>query len=146
MVMASGGWQANCVDMARVMTAIDGSRTGTPFLAPPVFQAMLQPAPGIVPASPEHWMGLGWDMVQAFPDPGSADRKRYSWGKDGGLGGIQTYVEHLAIGANFVLLFNSAPQGDEAGALALVKPRVIEFIRQVRAWPDGDLFKAFPPA
>ena len=146
MVMASGGWQSNCVDMARVMTAIDGSRTGTPFLAPPVFQAMLQPAPGIVPASPEHWMGLGWDMVQAFPDPGGADRKRYSWGKDGGLGGIQTYVEHLAIGANFVLLFNSAPQGDETGALALVKPRVIEFIRQMRAWPDGDLFTAFPPA
>lgn len=145
MVMASGGWQANCVDMARVMTAIDGSRTGTPFLSPPMFHAMLQPAPGIVPPSPAHWMGLGWDMVQSFPDPASADGKRYSWGKDGGLGGIQTYVEHLAIGANFVLLFNSAPQGEEGGALALVKPKVIEFIQQMRAWPDGDLFQAFRP-
>jgi CubicO group peptidase (beta-lactamase class C family) len=146
MVMASGGWQANCVDMARVMTAIDGSRTGTPFLSPPMFHAMLQPAPGIVPASPAHWMGLGWDIVQSFPDPAGADGKRYSWGKDGGLGGIQTYVEHLAIGANFVLLFNSAPQGDEGGALALVKPKVVEFVQQMRAWPDGDLFQAFRPA
>ena len=80
------------------------------------------------------------------PDPASADGKRYSWGKDGGLGGIQTYVERLAIGANFVLLFNSAPQGEEGGALALVKPKVIEFIQQMRAWPDGDLFQAFRPA
>lgn len=142
MVMASGGWQASCVDMARVMTAIDGSRTGTPFLAPAMFQAMLEPAPGIQHPSADHWMGLGWDMVQSFPDAGGG--KRYSWGKDGGLGGIQTYVEHLAIGANFVLLFNSsAADGDGGGALALVKPRVIDFIRQVGAWPDGDLFGAF---
>ncbi len=89
-------------------------------------------------------MGLGWDLVEAFPDPGNPGTKRYLWGKDGGLGGIQTYVEHLAIGVNYVLLFNSAPrqQGD-TGALALVKPKVIQFIRQVRAWPDGDLFAQF---
>jgi CubicO group peptidase (beta-lactamase class C family) len=146
MVMASGGWQANCVDMARVMTAIDGSRTGAPFLGPAMFQAMLEPAPGITPASPDHWMGLGWDMVQSFPDPANAGGKRYSWGKDGGLGGIETYVEHLAIGANFVMLFNSSvPQGDANGALALIKPKVIDFVRQVKAWPDGDLFQGFRP-
>lgn len=144
MVMASGGWQANCVDMARVLTAIDGSRTGTPFLAPPMLQAMLEPAPGIERPSPEHWMGLGWDLVGAFPDPGNPGARRYLWGKDGGLGGIQTYVEHLAIGANYVLLFNSAPrQQGETGALALVKPQVIRFIQQVRAWPEGDLFAQF---
>ncbi len=143
MVMASGGWQATCVDMARVMTAIDGSRTGTPFLSPAMLQAMVEPAPGIARPAPDHWMGLGWDMVQAFPDAGGG--KRYSWGKDGGLPGIQTYVERLAIGANFVLLFNSSPahDGDADGALALVKPKVVDFIRQQRAWPDGDLFAAF---
>ena len=144
MSMASGGWQANCVDMARVMTGIDGSRTGSPFLSPAMMQAMLEPAPGIVPPSPAHWMGLGWDMVQAFPDPGNAGGKRYNWGKDGGIGGIETYVEHLASGANYVLLFNSRPpQGSEAGALELIKPKVIEFIQQTRAWPDGDLFQGF---
>ena len=144
MVMASGGWQASCVDMARVMTAIDGSRTGTPWLSPPMFQAMLAPAPGIRRPSPEHWMGLGWDTVQAFPDPGNAGGKRYTWGKDGGLGGIETYVEHMAIGANFALLCNSRPpSANDAGALSLIKPRLIEFIQQTHAWPDGDLFAAF---
>lgn len=142
MVMASGGWQASCVDMARVMTAIDGSRTGRPFLSPAMLQAMLEPAPGIAHPSPDHWMGLGWDMVQAFPD--AAGGKRYSWGKDGGLAGIETYVERMAIGANFVLLVNSSPQrSGEEGGLALVKPKLVDFIRQQRAWPDGDLFAAF---
>lgn len=141
MVMASGGWQASCVDMARVMTAIDGSRTGRPFLSPAMLQAMLEPAPGIAHPSPDHWMGLGWDMVQAFPD--AAGGKRYSWGKDGGLAGIETYVERMAIGANFVLLVNSSPQrSGEEGGLALVKPKLVDFIRQQRAWPDGDLFAA----
>lgn len=143
MVMASGGWQANCVDMARVMTAIDGSRTGTAFLSPAMLQAMVQPAAGIAHPSPGHWMGLGWDLVEKFPAQGGGER--YSWGKDGGLGGIQTYVEHLAIGANFVLLLNSSPGGqanDQPGGRQLIQPKVVDFIRQTAA-PEGDLFAAF---
>lgn len=144
MVMASGGWQANCVDMARVLTAIDGSRTGTTFLSPAMFEAMLQPATGFPRPSPEHWMGLGWDFVQTFPDPAQPGAVRASFAKDGGIGGIETYVEHLAIGVDYVLLFNSRPRSsDMPGALELIKPKVIDFVRGVRAWPDGDLFGTF---
>jgi N-acyl-D-amino-acid deacylase len=142
MVMASGGWQASCMDLARVMTAIDGSRTGTPFLSPAMMQAMLQPAAGITHPSQDHWMGLGWDLVERFPGPGGTER--YTWGKDGGIGGIQAYVGHLAIGANFVLLVNSAPSGGPAetpGGRQLIQPKLIDFIRQTPA-PDGDLFQA----
>ncbi len=141
MVMASGGWQATSVDMMRIMTAIDGSRTGTPFLPPAMIEAMLAPAPGIAGPSPDHWMGLAWDMVQSFPGPNG---KRWSYGKDGGLPGVQTYVEHLAIGANYALLINSAPGNANAqpGALRLIQPRLVEFIRQAPV-PDGDLFSAF---
>ncbi|MFO1304534.1 MAG: serine hydrolase domain-containing protein [Burkholderiales bacterium] len=141
MMMASGGWQATSVDMMRIMTAIDGSRTGTPFLPPAMIEAMLEPAPGIAGPSPDHWMGLAWDMVQAFPGPGG---KRYSYGKDGGLPGVQTYVEHLAIGANYALLINSAPPegGGQPGGLKLIQPKLVEFIRQAPV-PEGDLFGAF---
>ncbi len=142
MALASGGWQASAVDMARVMTAIDGSRTGTPFLSPPLMQAMLEPAQGIQ-HPPDHWMGLGWDHVQKFTTPGG---DRYEWGKDGGLDGIQTYVEHLAIGANYALLFNSAPAGgpaEQPGGRQLIQPKVV--CRRVHPQtrpPDGDLFGA----
>jgi CubicO group peptidase (beta-lactamase class C family) len=143
MVMASGGWQATCVDMARVLTGIDGSRTGAPFLSPSAFDAMLAPATGIAHPSRQHWIGLGWDLVESFPHSGVAGGKRYSYGKDGGIGGIETYVEHLAIGVDYVLPFNSRPRGDGMpGPLELVKPKVIAFIRQMRPWPDGDLFNA----
>jgi N-acyl-D-amino-acid deacylase len=140
MAMASGGWQASCVDMARVMTAIDGSRTGTPFVSPAMMQAMVAPAPGIT-HPPEHWMGLAWDFVQSFP---AADGgRRYSYGKDGGLGGVQTYVEHLAIGADFALLVNSSPgQEGQPGGRQLIQPKLVDFIRQAPV-SDGDLFPAF---
>ncbi|MFO1414038.1 MAG: serine hydrolase domain-containing protein [Burkholderiales bacterium] len=143
MVMASGGWQATAVGMTQVLTAIDGSRTGSPFLAPAQYDAMLQPAPGIARPSPDHWMGLGWDLVQTFPDSAQPGKVRASYGKDGGIGGIETYVEHLAIGVDYVLLFNSRPRGTGMpGPLELVKPKVIEFARGVRDWPEGDLFGA----
>lgn len=147
MVMAAGGWSANCVDMAKLLTAIDGSRTGTPWLPPELMQAMVTPAPGIPPVggqdgAPQHWMGLGWDQVEKFPPTAPGGPERYSWGKDGGLAGIQTWIQHLGDGVNFVLMFNSsAPHGgDVPGGLALIRPKVIEFIRSVRSWPQGDLF------
>jgi N-acyl-D-amino-acid deacylase len=145
MVMAAGGWAANCVDMALMMTAIDGSRTGRPWLSPALMQAMVTPAPGIVPASPEHWMGLGWDQVERAPAAQPGGTEGFSWAKDGGLAGIQTWVQHLPGGTNFVLLFNSSvPHGQETpGALGLVRPRVLEFIRGMKAWPVGDLFAEF---
>lgn len=147
MVMASGGWAASCVDMARVMTAIDGTRTGQPWLSPELMQAMVQPARGIQSPSPQHWMGLGWDQVERFPpaQPGGPDR--YSWGKDGGLSGIETWVQHLPLGAgvDFVLMFNSGVQHNSGmeGALGQIRPKVIEFIRAQQSWPQGDLFAQF---
>lgn len=163
MVMAAGGWAANCVDMALMLTAIDGSRTGRPWLSPTLMQAMVEPAQGIAPISasvpelggapagsntqeaPLHWMGLGWDQVELFPPAQPGGPQRYSWAKDGGLAGIQTWVQHVATGTNFALLFNSSvPHGQETpGALGLVRPRVLEFIRGVKAWPVGDLFVDF---
>ncbi len=148
MMLAAGGWSASCVDMARLLTAIDGSRTGTNWLSPALMQAMVTPAPGIAPASPQHWMGLGWDEVEKYPptEPGGAER--YSWGKDGALGGIQTWVQHLAEGANFALLLNSPPQHNAGtpGGLAVIRSCVVDFIRGVRGWPAGDLFADFAGA
>jgi hypothetical protein len=159
MVFAAGGWEANCVDMARLLTAVDGSRTGTPWLSPATLRAMVTPAPRIQAAATDHWFGLGWDTVQEFPAPagtGAAeggnstltsplliDGKRYSFAKDGALSGIQTWIEHLADGVNFVLLFNSSAGHDVQAGLGVIRPKVVEFIRGVTQWPQGDLFQQF---
>ncbi len=147
MVFAAGGWEANCVDMARLLTAIDGSRTGSPWLSPATLRAMVTPAPGIHSAAPDHWFGLGWDTVErestSTTAPFLIDGKHYTFAKDGSLSGIQTWIEHLADGVNFVLLFNSSAGHDIQAGLGIIRPKVVEFIRGVTQWPQGDLFQQF---
>jgi N-acyl-D-amino-acid deacylase len=140
MMFAAGGWDASCIDLAKLLVAIDGSRSGTPWLAPELLQATLAPARGIAPTQ-GHWFGMGWDSVEEFPGQDGAPT-RYTYSKDGALGGISTWIEHLAVGSNFVLLFNSsmAHGSDTPGGLGLIRPKVIDFIRGVKSWPEGDLF------
>lgn len=141
MTMAAGGWMATCVDMARLLTAIDGSRTGTPFLSPPMMQAMVSAAPGIPREQGKGWFGLGWDSVEEVAGGnGNGDiASRFSWAKDGALPGISTWIHHLPSGVNFAILCNSSAEG----ALAALRPKVLQFINGMRQWPEGDLFPEF---
>ena len=46
------------------MTAIDGSRTGKPFLGKEVMTQMLAPPPApLTPKTDGSYFGLGWDTV-----------------------------------------------------------------------------------
>jgi len=165
MTMAAGGWVANCIDLAKFMTAIDGSRTGTPWLSPAMMQAMVSKAPGIPPKPSGAWFGLGWDDVEERGVGGVAVRSvgksadvaggasgdvaadvagddiasRFMWAKDGGVPGVSTWVQHLPSGVDFVILCNTSGEGE----LAQVRPKVLDFVRSVRQWPDGDLFTDF---
>ena len=88
-------------------------------------------------------------------DKKSADNLAY--GKDGGIPGISTWIEHLPGGIDWVVLFNAsvrhrenhpeeteqpseAPQGN---ALQDVRKEVVELLRGVKEWPRGDLFGQF---
>jgi len=138
MTMAAGGWMADCIDMARLLTGISGSRTGAPFLSPRMMQAMVSPSPRIPVEPGKPWFGLGWDEVQSFPTDGGG--QRYGYAKEGDLPGIYTWIEHLAIDVDLAILVNTSGEG----AKAALKPRLLEFIRGVRQWPDGDLFAELP--
>ena len=149
MTMAAGGWMASAVELVRLMSAIDGSRTGTAWLTPATTQAMLSPAPGIQRPDGAAWFGLGWDRVQAFPaggaggagGPGGANASgpRCSYCKGGDLPGIWTHLAHLAIGVDYALLVNSS---GEEGEKQLMGP-LEEALRAVPSWPQGDLFQEF---
>ncbi len=88
-------------------------------------------------------------------DKKSADTLAY--GKDGGVPGISTWIEHLPGGIDWVVLFNGsvrhrenhpeeteqpseAPQGN---ALQDARKEVVELLRGVKEWPRGDLFERF---
>jgi len=145
MMIPAGGWLSDAVEMAWVMTAIDGSR-GSPFLPPAMVQAMLSPPPGLPPRANGTYFGMGWDEV-APPRPGTASGgdplAGYGYGKDGGLAGVSTWVQHLANGVDWAVLINSSEIHGQGPAIGPVKAQLVPRLHSMAAWPDGDLFGEF---
>ena len=112
----AGSWIGSAVNMARFLTALDGSR-GAPLLTPRVYREMLAPPPApLRPRNNGAHFGLGWDVVL----PGR-DGPRFS--KNGGVPGIHAYIEHLPNGVDWVVLLNG-------GERAAGKPSPLNFCTQ----------------
>jgi N-acyl-D-amino-acid deacylase len=138
MMDAAGGWVASAVDVARLLTSLDGSR-GEPVLGAKGRAWMVEPPPPPLRPGPSGtYTGMGWDTV--LPEGRS-----YTYFKDGSYQGIRTYAKRLAAGLNWVLLFNASLELDEtddrirAAAVREVRQRV----EGLGAYPDVDLFKDF---
>ncbi|HEX4142448.1 MAG TPA: serine hydrolase domain-containing protein [Pirellulales bacterium] len=134
-----GSWLASSVDMARFMAAVDGSR-GRPLLDETMMHQMLAPAPPpLRPRKDGSHFGLGWDSVLRTP-------AGIRWGKNGGVSGISTYVEHDPIGVDWVLLMNGSTRKKGPKALGHAMKAMRVAIHQIEHWPDRDLFEQFLPA
>jgi N-acyl-D-amino-acid deacylase len=136
---AAGGWSASAIDMARFLTALDGSR-GKPFLAEKTFALMVEPpAKPIEPFADGTHVGLGWDRVQT-------EGKRFGYFKDGHYPGYRTYMKRRADGMNAVLLFNASMNFDaqDAETRNNAMQQVRQDIERIEKYPDVDLFKEFP--
>jgi N-acyl-D-amino-acid deacylase len=136
----AGSWLASSVDMARFLAAVDGSR-GRPLLNGATMRQMLAPAPPpLQPRKDGSHFGLGWDSVLR-----TSAGVRY--GKNGGVAGIGTYVEHDPIGVDWVLLLNGSPKKKKKGPKPLghAIAEIGRAIHQVEHWPDRDLFEQFLP-
>jgi CubicO group peptidase (beta-lactamase class C family) len=157
---AAGGWCASAVAMCEFLTAVDGSRTGKTFLNEQTMRQMLAP-----PEQPlkvrgnNSWFGLGWDKVHDMPkwphSRGEGDHIAY--GKDGGVAGISTWIEHLPGDIDWCVLFNGSPkphpdhpeqaerpsEAEKTNALQDTQKEVLAILREVQQWPSGDLFERF---
>jgi hypothetical protein len=85
---------------------------------------------------------MGWDQVKP-PEGGGDSIAAYEFGKDGGLPGISTWVQHLANGVDWALLVNSSAAEHGDSAQSVIREKVLPRLRSVQAWPDGDLFGEF---
>jgi len=146
MMIPAGGWVSDAVQMAWVMTAIDGSRSGSPFLPADMLKAMLSPPPGLPIRENGTYFGMGWDQVKPPQGGGGGSNplSGYEYGKDGGLPGISTWVQHLANGVDWALLVNSSAAEHGDSAQSVIREHVLPRIRALQSWPDGDLFGDFP--
>jgi N-acyl-D-amino-acid deacylase len=137
MTDASGGWLASAPDMARFLTALDGSR-GKPFLSEKMTRAMLAPPPPpLGPRKDGSYFGLGWDRVRRTEDG-------FGYAKNGGLRGVSTWIEHLPGGVNWVLLVNTSVKHSEAPMMATFEKEIRRAIAETRRWPEIDLFRRPP--
>lgn len=97
---ALGGWLASAIDMAKFMTAMDGSRIQ--FLSPYTYHEMLAPPPPpAVPRPNGSWFGLGWDRV--LPAGQGVE-----FTKNGGVDGVHTQIVHMPNGTDFIVFLNGS--------------------------------------
>lgn len=137
---ASGGWAGSVVDLARMMTAVDGSRTGKPFLGAAMMDEMLAPPPApLRPKADGTHFGLGWDAVQKFP-------KGHGYTKGGAWPGVRASVKRRADGIITVFAYNALAQMDQLDLRIAndALKEVQEAVAEVKEWPKVDLFKDYP--
>jgi N-acyl-D-amino-acid deacylase len=132
---AVGGWTASAVDLARLLTAIDGSR-GKRFLSDKMFAEMIaSPPPPLKPRADGSYVGLGWDIV-------NRKDKAFTYFKDGSWYGMRCFMKRLPSGVNWVLLFNASMEPDvfdRQVATEAVK-EVVQTVERMERYPDIDLF------
>ncbi len=136
---ASGGWSASAVDLARMLTALDGSRGGKPFLRADLVQEMVSPPPPPQQPRPDgSYFGLGWDNVAKLP-------AGYGYGKSGCWPGVRAMIKHRVDGINTVILSNAVVQLDplDMRVAGDAIREAQEALARIKEWPKVDLFEEF---
>jgi N-acyl-D-amino-acid deacylase len=136
---ASGGWSASAVDLARLMTAIDGSRGGKPFLGPAMMKEMFAPPPPPQRPRPDgSYFGLGWDTVKKLP-------AGFGYTKGGLMPGQRASVRHRVDGINVILVYNAVITADHIDMRIAndALQDVHEALAAVKEWPKVNFFDDF---
>jgi CubicO group peptidase (beta-lactamase class C family) len=102
----AGGWILSPADTVRVLMAYDAGK----IVSPASRAAMLAPpAAPLMRRSDGSAFGLGWDVVyRAGGDPNAV-----FYGKNGGIPGTSTWIEHRPDGIDFAAFYNG---GNGSGA------------------------------
>jgi N-acyl-D-amino-acid deacylase len=135
MIAPAGGWSSTAVDLARLLTALDGSR-GKSFLKKETYRTMMELPPGGKRRANGIYCGLGFHSVLDLPGGG------YEYFQDGSFQGMRAFMKRNAKGANIVLLFNASMNPDPIDA-AIVKDALHEVrarVEQHQVLPDVDFF------
>jgi N-acyl-D-amino-acid deacylase len=137
---ASGGWESSALDLAKMLTGIEGSRGEKPFLTDEVMGQMLaSPPPPLRPRPDGTHQGLGWDTVQRYP-------AGFGFAKGGSWTGIRTSIKRSADGMCTIVLYNGSIELDPVDQQIRhdVVKEILDHAQRVKNWPKVDFFKEFP--
>jgi N-acyl-D-amino-acid deacylase len=138
MVKAAAGWSASPVDMARFLTALDGSR-GKRFLQEKTMKLLLAPPPPPLQPFPNgSFPGLGFETVYVGKDG-------YSYFQDGNWYGMRTFLKRSPHGVNWMMAFNASMQPDliDRNVAAAAVQEVKSAVDRIRDYPKIDLFDEY---
>jgi CubicO group peptidase (beta-lactamase class C family) len=137
---ASGGWAASAADLARLMTALDGSRGGKAFLSDESRKEMFAPPPAPQKPRPDGtYFGLGWDVVQKGP------KGENGYAKSGCWPGVRASMKRRYDGINTIVLYNALVQLDPLDMRIAndALREVNEAVASIKEWPKDDLFEEY---
>ena len=127
-----GGWIASPIDLARLVTALDGSGSPTVLRPESVEIMVARPNPPLRDTS-RHY-GMGWSIRPKQDDA--------NWWHAGSLPGTRTLLVRTHHGGVWAAFFNSRPEARSEFGSELDKTMWLAF-REVTTWPEHDLFPLF---
>lgn len=102
---APGGWIGSAIDLTRVLTAVDGSRTGPFLFATTTMEYTADPGLPDWNTDQNYWYGLG---IFVGPDP-------QTWYHGGSISGTESQLLRDSNGYTWCIMTNS--ESSDAGAL-----------------------------
>jgi N-acyl-D-amino-acid deacylase len=129
-----GGWISSAPDLLRFLHLFDGPEERQ-LLEPKSIELLLArpPAGTTENETTQRWYGLGWLVFQ--PDNGPPN----IW-HNGSLPGTETLLVRRGDSLSWALLFNARYDQEGEVLIAQIDALVHKAVREVRVWPDFDLF------
>lgn len=132
---ASGAWVGSVVDLAKLMSLLDGQRTPG-MVTPNGFLSMIERQSSGTWVDSYSWYGFGL-FVQEQPDG-------VSWNHGGYNPGSQTGFYRFPSGLGYAYVFNGASK-DGAYPSGYVAQALWNALATVEEWPEHDLFPQYYP-
>ncbi len=122
---AAGGWVASSVELAKLMTLIDGFRSVPDMISGHLIDQMV--------VNKDFRGPLGWKVV----------KKNGDWIRTGSMAGTSAIMKRQNNGFGWVIIINSSSwKGPRLPAYVDYMMRQIE--KKITIWPKSDLFKFVP--
>lgn len=122
---AAGGWISSSVELARLITFIDGERHVHDILSKRTVQEMTERTYARGP--------LGWKSVS----------ETGNWYRTGNMAGTSAMIKKQADGITWVFISNSSCWKG-AGLSVDIERLMNRVIPMIKTWPDRDLFEYYP--